>query len=235
MKLKLYDGKKVGFKKNMTLEEIEDKIETEIFSVPKYQMYYGFVGEDGSSEAEIRNDVNYTEARWIGVKPVKKDRIETVKNTLDILSYIYLTHNNLSTGREIAEYKKLKNKKELSIKEKEKLLLLDDSVFYNKNNSFMFVNKNEEDRLFKINDHHKIKEIQFVKNEILNLDDVLTSYMNQLNQNINDVVEVEAEHREYLFSEIARLKKEIYITKLEIENLIEEYYYLTETKVSIIR
>ena len=89
----MYDDKKIKFNKNCTKEETISKLYEKIFDNPKYQAYYGFIGSDGNAEREIKNNVDYTEERWLGIKPVGKDKAETVKFTLDLISWLILTYN----------------------------------------------------------------------------------------------------------------------------------------------
>lgn len=234
MILKLYDQKKIKFDKKMTLDEVEEIFEEDIFSKIEYQKYYGFTDNKGNGFEEIRNDVNYTTERWLGVKPVGKDKVENVKKTLDIMAYIFLTHNEFDVKSKVSEYKRIRNKKKPSENEVLMLEQLEKDVKYNQNGMFFFVNNKEEQRIKKYNED-KYWNLQSLKTEIHWTSVHIDELYKTISENMSNLKTSEKEHRLYLIKHSSELQDEIYALKSTIADLIDRYKYETEMQIAVIK
>ena len=231
LKLKLYDKNVIEFTNDMTFVETIYKIQTEILNIPKYQKYYGFADEDGNIDIELAENRDMTNERWLGIKPVGKDVVENVKQTLDIIAWVIINYNEYNTSKLRNRYFKLNNKKKINEKELEELTKLSEKIFLNKKvygkQQFIIINDDEENRLLNKN-IKKYEYITKIKEDIRKYEQIADSAKEDITKLKYLIRDCEIDKMKFLVGKIQELEDSLYLAEEKIDELAFEYIRNTE-------
>jgi hypothetical protein len=233
MKITLYDGQTINFKDTETFKEVLDTLQT-IFNNEIYQRYYGFVSSTNEISEDIKANKNFTNERWLGIKPVGKPTKEHVKNTLDAIGWILFKHNEYDCSKDIKEYNKLHkkfNSGKISNEEKVNFNSYKNNIFFNKNNMLLYINKPEEERLYEDNTNNslsKLQAIELIKKDIIMYDKKNQHYIKEINKLKNKLKDATLDLTKEYINKILDYQDRIITYKFKIKELIQQYKYLTE-------
>jgi len=198
MHIKLGD-RKVNLIEFNTYEERLKYINTHLFSPEDCQKYFGVKPLNGDFIKMSDKEMDDISDRWMGVKPVGKDKVENVKNVLNIVAGYLLGANETSAKPTIKEFKKLINlKKTDEISERLNYLIYSESLYH----EIVIKKKRRYDNLFYINK----KEEAFLQNRYQDL------------QNKESL----SNDEKFIFDNIARRIKEIEEVKNRVRNYVSE-------------
>lgn len=223
MKLRMYDGNTIEIEKGMDYADLMDIIKTQLFEVPKYQIYYGFSGQTDYG----------TEDRWLGVKKVGGEKNEHVKLFLDSLTTLILTHSSYDNRDKLSTYKKLSYKKNLTRVEKQLFEELKGYVYYNKYGCLLFVNKAEEQRCESHNPK-KYNNIKRIKAKVKLAGSKADRENFQMEEIKTKLAKADLETFKSLTKEFKASKERFEDALYELKTLVEDYDFLTEVCVNTV-